>query len=127
MPPLWPDEAPGPQPAPDEVYAPTWAIVVRGRRAPAIRVQRIGPDVAGVRPARPPCAAALSVRAGWRTAGPPAPARRAPPVADRGGPAARRVPSAPNVNRGAGPRRSARPRWPGLAPDLRPWPRRRPG
>src|SRR2546423_10286612 len=30
-----------------------------------------------VSPARPPCAAALSVRAGWRTAGRPAPARRA--------------------------------------------------
>src|SRR5688572_27969783 len=39
----------------------------------------------------PPCAAALSVHAGWCTAGRPAPTRRAPPDADRGGPAVHRV------------------------------------
>jgi NAD(P)-dependent dehydrogenase (short-subunit alcohol dehydrogenase family) len=33
----------------------------------------------------------------------------------------------PDANPGAGPRRSARPRGPGLAPAPRPWPRRRPG
>src|SRR3569833_4333927 len=75
----------------------------------------------------PPCAAALRVRAGWRTAGRPAPVRRALLVVVRAGPAAHRVRSGPAAPRGAGPRRPARPRGPGLAPDTWPGLRRRPG